>query len=141
MEDLSLHIMDIMENSIRAGARNILLRFTEDAARDDLVLEIEDDGKGMDEGTKRNALNPFFTTKEKKRFGLGLSLLSQAAQETGGGLRIESQPGKGTRIVATFHPSHIDMKPMGDINQTLRVLQLTHPDIHFRFDYVEKKGG
>jgi signal transduction histidine kinase len=138
MEDLSLHIMDIAENSLRAGAQNIEIKLIEDNTI--LILEIKDDGKGIIEEKLDNAMNPFFTTKKGKKFGLGLSLLSQASEETGGRLRIEKRKTKGTKIIASFNKDNIDMKPIGNINKTMRVLQASHPEVNFSFEYVTKNG-
>ena len=124
MEDLSLHILDIMENSIRAGARTVSLRLSADEAGDLLILEVADDGEGMTEEARRRALDPFFTTKERKRFGLGLPLLAQAAEATGGGVTVESRPARGTRVRATFHPDHVDMKPLGEVGKTVALAAL-----------------
>ena len=133
MEDLSLHILDIAENSIAAGARNITIRITEDARRDRLVIVIMDDGRGMDEESARKALDPFFTTKTVRRIGLGLPLLQDAARTAGGGVNIRSRPGRGTRIKATFGLGSIDRQPLGDIGATLKTLMVGHPEIRIRF--------
>ena len=140
MEDLSLHILDIAENSIRAGARNVDIRLVEHKNNTVLILEIEDDGTGMDEETLKNAMNPFFTTKDGKKFGLGLSLLSQSAQEAGGNMTVEKRAIKGTKIIATFDKSNIDIKPTGDIKETMRILKTSHPEINFSFEHVIKNG-
>jgi len=87
MEDLSLHILDIAENAIRAGGTKIVIKLLEDKSNDRLNVSIEDDGKGMDEETVKRALDPFFTTKDSKEVGLGLALLSQAAEQSGGDLK------------------------------------------------------
>jgi len=137
MEDVSLHILDIVENALRAGARSVLVRLTEGKREDRLILEVIDDGEGMDEETKRRALDPFFTTKGGKRVGLGLPFLAQAAEEAGGRLEVKSAPGKGTTVIATFGLSHIDRKPLGNIEETLYCLKATHPDVCFRFESVE----
>jgi signal transduction histidine kinase len=137
MEDVSLHILDIVENALRAGAKNVAIRLAVGRSKDQLVLEIADDGEGMDEETRRRALDPFFTTKQGKRVGLGLPFLAQAAEETGGKLEVESAPGKGTKVTATFGLSHIDRKPLGNIAETLHCLQATHPSVNFRFEDVE----
>ena len=139
MEDLSLHILDIMENSVDAQARRIEVRIDEDPDRDLLTLEILDDGKGMDAQTLQKAMNPFFTTRKTRRFGLGLSMISEAAKATGGKLTVESSLGKGTRVRATFHQSHIDMKPIGDIPQTLLTLIIGRPEIEL--SYCHTIGG
>jgi signal transduction histidine kinase len=137
MEDVSLHILDIVENALRAGAKHIVIRLAQRKQADRLVLEVIDDGKGMNEETKRRSLDPFFTTKPGRRVGLGLPLLAQAAEEAGGTLEVESAPGQGTRVIATFGLSHIDRKPLGDINRTLYCLEATHPEVCFRFETVE----
>jgi anti-sigma regulatory factor (Ser/Thr protein kinase) len=134
MQDLSLHILDVAENAIRSGARRIRIAIVEDAADDVLVLSIEDDGVGMDEDTVKNVLDPFYTTKEGKRVGLGLSLLAQAAQATGGDMKIESTPSVGTSVTAEFKSGHPDMKPMGDVLETMAALVMGNPEIRFVFD-------
>ena len=95
MEDLSLHILDIMENSLNARAERIEVRIDEDPEADLLTLEIKDDGKGMDAQMLQNATDPFFTTRKTRRVGLGLSMLSESAKATGGELTVDSSPGKG----------------------------------------------
>jgi len=139
MEDLSLHILDIMENSVDAQARRIEVRIDEDPDSDLLTLEILDDGKGMGARMLQKATDPFFTTRKTRRFGLGLSMISESAKATGGELTVESSPGKGTQVKATFHRSHIDMKPLGDIPQTLLTLIAGHPDIEL--SYCHTIGG
>src|SRR4030042_2206632 len=102
MEDISLHILDIAENSIRANAKNINIVIIENKKEVLLTLAIKDDGEGMDDKMKEYAMNPFFTTKEGKKVGLGLAFLSQSAEGGGGTMKNEKDPGKGTRITATF---------------------------------------
>ncbi|MHA2066879.1 MAG: ATP-binding protein [Candidatus Thorarchaeota archaeon] len=137
MEDLSLHILDIAENAIRAGGKKIMIRLLEDQANDKLTLSVEDDGKGMDRETANKALGPFFTTKDHKTVGLGLALLSQAAQEAGGEFSVDSEEGKGTRVTAVFRLSHPDMKPIGDISATMAALVAGNPSTQFILDYRE----
>jgi len=130
MEDLSLHILDVVENSLRAGAKRVEVRLTQhDDGR--MVLTIRDDGRGMDAAERQQALSPFYTSKGDKRFGLGLPLLAQAAQDTGGKLTLDSAPGEGTTVTAVFNADNIDMKPMGDLSKTLRVLQAANPGVEF----------
>jgi len=135
VEDLSLHVLDVVENSIRAGATQVNVRLTENKAEDLLILEIRDNGKGMDEATRRRCLDPFFTTKERKDVGLGLPLLAQSVEETGGKLVIESARGQGTRIIATFRLNHIDRRPLGDLAGTIRCLRETHPEIDLFYEF------
>jgi signal transduction histidine kinase len=133
MEDLSLHILDVAQNALRAGARCIAIEIADDDDR--LTVRIRDDGSGMDPQTSRNAADAFYTTKQGKRFGLGLPLLAQSAQETGGTLNIDSHPGRGTEIVAVFNPNHPDMRPIGDIIETMKTLIVANPAVRFIFDY------
>jgi len=139
MQDLSLHILDIAENAIRAKAGKISIEILEDAAADQLSVIVEDDGLGMDAETLKKARDPFFTTKDGKRFGLGLALLHQAAEAAGGVLKIDSQEGKGARITAAFKLSHPDTKPLGNILGTIAVLVAANPGTRFIYEY--RKGN
>jgi len=141
MEDLSLHILDIVENSIRACAKMIEIKIIEERKKDLLTIKIIDDGKGMDEKTLKNVLDPFFTTKNTRKVGLGLSLLAQSAEESGGSIEIESKPGQGTKVKATFGYSHIDRKPLGDIYESLKVLIIANPDINFIYKYQKDNAN
>lgn len=134
MEDLSLHVLDIIQNSIRAGADRIDVKLRENREKNVLTLIIRDNGCGMDREMLAKAEDPFFSAEEGKQFGFGISLLAQAAEETGGWLRIESAQGAGTIVTARFHSDHIDMKPVGDIKATMDVLQTGHPSISFRLE-------
>jgi signal transduction histidine kinase len=138
MEDLSLHILDIAENAVRAGGKKIIIELLEDKSSDRLALFIEDDGKGMDRKTVNRAMDPFFTTKDSKEVGLGLALLSQAARQAGGELKIDSKEGKGTKVTAVFQLSHPDMKPIGDVFATMAALVAGNPSTQFIFDH--KRG-
>jgi len=139
LEDLSLHILDLVENSIAAKAKEIAISIQEDSREDRLVIEIKDDGMGMDHEVSEKATDPFFTTRSSRRVGLGLSLMAQAAQEAGGGLRIESELEKGTRVVATFQYRHIDRKPLGDMIETMTTLILGNPEL--KIFYTHSKDG
>jgi len=135
MEDLSLHILDIAENAISGSARTVEIRIDEDRNKDLLTIEIKDDGKGMDEQTLQKALDPFFTTRTTRRVGLGLPLLAQAARESGGQIKLYSEPGRGTTVRATFVHSHVDRKPMGSIDETIQTLVAGHPEIDFLYEH------
>jgi C4-dicarboxylate-specific signal transduction histidine kinase len=130
-----LHIMDLVDNSIAARASRVHVGIREDQKADRLHILIEDNGAGMDEKTLTAAQDPFFSTKNGKPVGLGLSLFAQAANESGGHLEVCSQPEGGTRIHAEFGLNHPDRKPLGDIEKTMVVLQTSHPEIEFSFDY------
>ena len=135
MEDLSLHVLDIAENSIGAKASRIEIKVVEDIGRDLLMIEIEDNGQGMDEESIKRVLDPFFTTRTTRKVGLGLPLLSQAARESGGDFEIESKVGRGTRVKATFGYSHIDRKPLGNMEMTLKTLIAGNPGIDFIYQH------
>ncbi|NWG02734.1 MAG: ATP-binding protein [Syntrophaceae bacterium] len=139
MEDLSLHILDIVENAISAKAKRIDILVMEEPKEDRLVIEIKDDGIGMDEAVSRKATDPFFTTRTSRRVGLGLSLIAQAAQETGGTVRIESELGKGTKVTATFQYHHIDRKPLGNMIETMTTLLLGNAGLDI--SYTHQKEG
>jgi len=119
VEDLSLHILDIIENSIAAGATNIEVQIEERVAENVLIVKIKDNGKGMDKETLVKALDPFYTTKKTRSVGLGLSMLAQASQEADGNFDIKSKPGEGTDITAHFVYNHIDRKPLGNMAETI----------------------
>ena len=135
MQDIALHILDLIDNSLRAGATRIAVRVLEERAADRLRVELEDNGGGMDEATVARARDPFFTTKPGKPVGLGLPLFAQAARECGGGLEVSSRPGRGTLLRATFRPSHPDCKPLGDLEGTIRLLEEAHPQVVFEFEH------
>lgn len=134
MEDLSLHILDIAENSVAARADRIEIRIVVDKKKDCLFLEIIDNGIGMDTDSIKKALDPFYTSKTVRRVGLGLSLLSESAKAANGKLSIESEKGKGTRVRAEFQFSHIDRKPLGDIDLTIITLVMGNPDVDFFYE-------
>jgi anti-sigma regulatory factor (Ser/Thr protein kinase) len=136
MQDLSLHILDVAENAIAASASRIEILIAEDTARDLLTLVISDNGRGMDDETLQNALDPFYTTRTTRRIGLGLPLLAQAAREGGGKLEIASQPAHGTTVTATFQLSHPDRKPLGDVAETLRTILAGRPELDLHFEYT-----
>jgi signal transduction histidine kinase len=139
MKDLSLHILDIVENSVAASADKIEIRISEDKKKDLLSVEVIDNGVGMDRKTVEKALDPFYTSKTVRRFGLGLPLLSEAAKAANGHLSIQSKKGEGTRIKADFQSSHVDRKPLGDMAQTIITLVMGSPEVDLI--YVHKKNS
>ena len=143
MQDIALHILDVGENAISAGAARIEIVIREDAERRALHLEIIDDGRGMDWEEVRLATDPFYTSKPGKKVGLGVPLLAQAAREAGGTFQMDSEPGRGTHIHAVFGLDHPDRKPLGDIAGTLELMQLSHPEVEFvlTVDLPEQDAG
>jgi anti-sigma regulatory factor (Ser/Thr protein kinase) len=136
MEDLSLHILDIAENSISAGARNITITLREDAANDLLRVEIADDGSGMSEDVVARAADPFYTTRSTRRVGLGLALLHEAARMANGSLEISSAPGRGTTVKAALQMSHIDRKPLGNMAETVIALIAMHAGVDILYEHT-----
>lgn len=133
MEDLALHILDIVQNSLEAGAGTIEIEIDENLRDNLLTIEIRDNGRGMDPETLRKVTDPFFTTRTTRRVGMGLPLLTAAAKATGGALAIDSKPGRGTSIRATFQHGNVDRAPLGDIETTLMVLLAGQPDRNIFF--------
>lgn len=131
--ELSLHILDVLENAVEASATRVELSIEEDLEGDRLTIEVVDNGKGMDEETLARVLDPFFTTRRTRHVGLGLPLFAAAAERCNGALHVESQVGQGTRVVATFQHSHIDRAPLGDVKGTLLAfLMAERPiDLHY----------
>jgi len=140
VQDLSLHILDIVENSLAAGAQRVEIRIEEDLQSDRMTIEIIDDGSGMDEEMMRKALDPFFTTKTTRRVGLGLPLLAEACRMSNGQLYLQSCPGKGTAVKAIFQHSHIDRKPLGNMGDTLITLIIGHPEVDLFYEH-RKEGA
>ena len=135
MQDFSLHILDLVENSINAQATRIEINIDEDDKRDLLTIEINDDGMGMSEEMVAKVLDPFVTTRTTRKVGLGLSLFSQAAKECEGNTTITSELGKGTQLTATFQLSHIDLKPWGSMVETILTLVVGNPEINFFYQH------
>ncbi len=119
MRELSLHILDIMENSLVAGATRVELTIEEDLTADRLTITVQDNGRGMSQEQLARVFDPFYTTRTTRHVGLGLPLFKAAAERCNGGLVITSQPGQGATVQATFQHSHIDRAPLGDIKSTL----------------------
>lgn len=138
MQDFSLHILDLVENSINAGAKRIEIRVVENSEKDILTIELKDNGKGMSKEMVSKVLDPFVTTRTTRKVGLGLSLFAQAARSCNGEVTIDSELGRGTRLVGNFQLSHIDLKPWGSMVNTLITLIVGNPEIDFF--YHHQKG-
>jgi len=138
MEDLSLHILDIVENAVAAGATRITVAINENERRNLLTIRVSDNGRGMSKKDARRALDPFFSTKAK-RVGLGLPFLAQAAEHCGGGTVLTTAPGRGTRVVARFRHDHIVRPPLTSLAETMPALVFGRPEIEFR--YRQRRSG
>lgn len=138
MRELSLHILDALENSLEAGATVVDLIIEEDTAADQLAITIQDNGRGMNKTQLDRVFDPFFTTRSTRHVGLGIPLFKAAAERCGGSLTVVSQPGEGTILRVTFEHSHIDRAPLGDVRGTLLAFILAEAcDVH----YVHRVDG
>lgn len=135
MKELSLHILDIMQNSVVAGATLVELTVTENAAEDILEFTVKDNGKGMSEEFLSRVENPFTTSRTTRKVGMGIPLLKLAAESTGGGIHIESELGKGTVISARFGYSHIDRQPLGDMAGTMLGIVTSYDKTEFLYTH------
>ncbi len=135
MKELSLHILDIMQNSIVAGATLIRLELIEDKEEDLLCFSVTDNGKGMSEEMVEAVINPFTTSRTTRKVGLGIPLLKAAAELTGGGITLSSKVGEGTVITAKFGYSHIDRQPLGDMAETMLGLITAYQEIDFVYQH------
>lgn len=140
MKDLSLHILDIVQNSIRAKAKLIEIRIDELPDEDRFVITITDDGTGMTQDQLKRAIDPFYTSRTTRKVGLGLSLFKQNAEQSGGSLQIESEPGKGTKVTATFGFHHFDRPIMGDLVGCLLILICSAGNINYIFQHKTPSG-
>jgi signal transduction histidine kinase len=132
MRELSLHILDAVENSVKAGATRVELVIEEDLAADRLNITIRDNGRGMSEEQVAHIFDPFFTTRKTRHVGLGIPLFKAAAERCNGDLTIASELGEGTVLDATFQHSHIDRAPLGDIVTTLlTIILFDSGDLHY----------
>ena len=137
MHDLSLYLLDILENSVRAGATVIGTTITADRAADELTMLVEDDGPGLPVEPEQ-ALDPFFTPKSNKKTGLGLSLFRQAAEAAGGGLSVgRSDELGGVAVRAWMRLGDVDRPPLGDIAASIATMVVTNPEIEFRIDLTD----
>ena len=140
MRTLSEHILDIVQNSVSAGATLIEIIVVENKKKDICSLTINDNGCGMDAETLSRATDPFFTSRKTRKVGLGLPLLKQNAEAAGGSFKLESQPGKGTRLVAVFQLSNFDRPPLGDIWNTLYLMLLSYDKGELIYSHQTEKG-
>jgi anti-sigma regulatory factor (Ser/Thr protein kinase) len=135
MQELSMHILDIVQNSLKAGATRVEIRIREALAEDSLTIEVQDNGRGIPREVLGRVADPFFTSRPKLEVGLGLSLFKLAAERTGGWLEIHSEEGKGTRVVARFGLDHFDRAPLGDMGETMGSLISGNPEVDFFYEH------
>lgn len=135
MREISLNILDVAENSVRADASLIRISVSVQPQKDTLTVVIQDDGCGMTPEQTANVQDPFFTTRTTRKVGLGVPFFKQAAESTGGSFEINSEKGKGTIVTAVFVLSNIDRMPLGDISSTIHTLIVFNKQIDFLYTY------
>ncbi len=137
MRELSLHILDIAQNSINAGAECLRIVVIEDLASDKLTIKIKDDGIGMDSETVKRVIDPFYTTRTTRKVGLGIPLFKTSAEQCEGYFDIKSHLGGGTEIIAVFKHSHIDRVPLGNMPDTIVTIinACDHMDLVYTHTY------
>jgi len=135
MPEISLNILDVTENSIKAEADQIEIVVAANTLEDTLSIWINDNGKGMSKAQLELVQDPFYTTRTTRRVGLGVPFLKQAALGTEGSFKIDSELGKGTKLEAVFKLSHIDRMPLGDMTATIHALVTFNEEIYFQYTY------
>ena len=136
MTEISLNVLDIANNSIRAEASLIEIIIQIQRDMDQLTITIADNGCGMTKAQIEKVVDPFFTTRTTRKVGLGVPFFKMAAESTGGSFHIESSPGAGTKVIAVFGLSHIDRMPLGDMNSTMHTLITLNTQIDFYYQYI-----
>ena len=140
MPELSLHVLDIAENSTKANATLVTIFVSIQTSFDLLTITITDNGCGMTSEQISKVKDPFFTTRTTRKVGLGVPFFQMAAETANGSFHIESKEQEGTKVCATFQLSHIDRMPLGDMNATIHQLILMHPncDFLYRYEYDDR---
>lgn len=138
--DLAMHMMDIAQNALRAGAGEIGIDFVVDSIASTLLFSIQDNGSGMDEETLKKLDDPFFTTRTTRKVGLGIPFLKMTCEQTGGYLKLFSESGTGSVVEAVFRTDHPDCLPLGDIAGYLALLLRANPEVRFRFSFKIDKA-
>ena len=136
MPEISLHILDVAENSVRAGASLVKIEVLADTARNTLSITIADNGCGMSGEQLAKVSDPFFTTRSTRKVGLGIPFFKQAAEGTGGSFPIRSKEGAGTVTEAVFVLDSIDRMPLGDMTATIHTLVTCHEEMDFYYRYA-----
>ena len=131
MQELSLNVLDIVQNSISAQATLIEVGVCSETEKSLLTITVADNGCGMTKEQVERLSDPFYTTRKTRRAGLGIPLLTDTAQMAGGEVKIESELNRGTTVTATFRISHIDRKPLGDVADTMAASIMGHPELEF----------
>lgn len=140
MRELSLHILDLVQNSIEADATKVTLEIVENRRNGNtLLIRVADNGRGMDEESCKKVLDPFVTSRTTRRIGLGLSLIQMSTKLCEGYLKITSTPGCGTMVEALYKHSHLDRPPLGNIVETIKSIVIANPELDFSYCHTVDK--
>ncbi len=135
MREISLHILDLVQNSISAAATEIRIELLENLLTDSFEIKIIDNGRGMTAEEISKVADPFYTTRKTRSVGFGIPLFKATTESSGGRMLIESEPGKGTRISARMQHRHLNRPPLGNITETLQMLIMSNPEISFQYKH------
>lgn len=141
MKELALHILDICNNSVDAGASWVEITIDEATRPDHIIIAICDNGKGMDSEIVAKVEDPWFTSRTTRKQGLGIPLIKQQALASGGNFTIDSRPGEGTTLLASFLKESVDRQPMGDLAGVLLMLAGSASEIRFVMNYITEAGS
>lgn len=141
MRDLSLHLMDIIQNSVSAGASEITIRISAESCPGELLMSVADNGAGMDEELAGRVTDPFATTRTTRKVGLGIPLLEASAGRASGRLTVSSVKDRGTLLEAVFKIAHIDRLPLGSLGETMMSVISANPEIDFQLDLESRRGN
>lgn len=136
MREMSLHILDLVQNSIEAGATTVKLEIFEDIVKDSMVVRVSDNGRGMNKKMLQLVIDPFITTRTTRRIGLGLPLMDMSTKRCGGYLNIDSTQGEGTTIEAMYQHSHLDRPPMGNLVETIKSILVANSELQFSYHHT-----
>ena len=140
MKEFSMHVMDIIQNSIRAGADLVEIEIEEDSEQDFTTMLIKDNGCGMSQEFIKAIRDPFTTSRTTRKVGLGIPMLEQTCLQCEGSLDIKSEEGVGTEIFTRMKLSNIDRPPMGDIGESIFLTVIMNPDINFTYKHIINKN-
>ena len=140
MDEISLHILDIIQNSVKAGATLIKISIEYNWPTGILTVTIEDNGCGMDQEMVIRVTDPFVTTRTTRKVGLGLPMFKASAEGTGGNFEVKSQKGSGTTVKAVFNYKHIDCPPLGNMTDTIISQVISYKDIDFEYIFSTEAG-
>lgn len=135
MRELSLHILDIAQNSISAKAETLRIAIIENLEKDRMIIKIKDDGNGMEDYDLERVVDPFFTSRTTRKVGLGIPMFKAAAEQCNGNFMINSELGIGTEVEAEFQHSNIDRVPLGNMSDTIVAIILSNPNMQLIYTH------